>query len=321
MNITVKKRTRIAEIIVGIVIVYFSFINFRNLYRMYVPNIDYIDKEAISYLFIPALYTPFSFVFAVMLTLRQYHSKPIKILYCITVLGLLLNTIGGLVLLGHFFEPYSHFTEYLSFRNTPHIYILLAYLTLLLILTAAVVGFLTMNRNIVWKSRKKLLTYTYVMTSIYIAQSLITSQSSFYVIMLFMLPCLIQDYTENKNTKGIIGCTAFVAKPILPVLIGYIYAHYASSPAGGHSFLETLQIKTYSEQNDSFIFFMNCLHILLVLLTPLMIFERNVGEVEETTSKIGIIKKLDSVLFKDDEDTDDDEYEYEYEDEEEYDNR
>ena len=157
------------------------------------------------------------------------------------------------------------------------------------------------------------------MTSIYIAQSLITSQSSFYVSMLFMLPCLIQDYTENKNTKGIIGCTAFVAKPILPVLIGYIYAHYASSPAGGHSFLEILQIKTYSEQNDSFIFFMNCLHILLVLLTPLMIFERNVGEVEETTSKIGIIKKLDSVLFKDDEDTDDDEYEYE--DEEEYDNR
>ena len=51
MNITVKKRTRIAEIIVGIVIVYFSFINFRHLYRMYVPNIDYIDKEAISSLY------------------------------------------------------------------------------------------------------------------------------------------------------------------------------------------------------------------------------------------------------------------------------
>ncbi|MBR6996572.1 MAG: hypothetical protein IKH96_11230 [Ruminococcus sp.] len=309
MNITVKKRTRIAEIIVGIVLICFSVMSFRSFWLIYFPDMSYFRLRITPYLLIPVLSTLFRILLAVMLMFRLYHSLPVKILYCITVPGLLLNSRGGSILLGYFFEPYSVFTASGSYYENHDLILFTDILMFLLVLAAAVVAFLTMNRNIVWKSRKHLLIYTYAITGLYMAQSLIRLHD-YFAVLLFMLPCLMQDYTVNKNTKGITGCAAFALKPVLPAVIGYFYAHYYDGMASGFSYITTGKSNISSNGSEQYILFMACLNILLVLLTPLMLFERKCTEAEDVAQ----VKKSKS----DDEEDDDDEYdEDEYEDDEE----
>ncbi len=179
MNITVKKRTRIAEIFVGIVLICFSVLSFRSFWLMYFPDMSYFRLRITPYLLIPVLSTLFRILLAVMLIFRLYHSLPVKILYCITVPGLLLNSRGGSILLGYFFEPYSVFTASGSYYENHDLIMLTDILMFLLVLAAAVIAFLTMNRNIVWKSRKHLLIYTYAITGLYMAQSLIRLQADY----------------------------------------------------------------------------------------------------------------------------------------------
>lgn len=310
MNITVKKRTRIAEIIVGIVLICFSVMSFRSFWLMYFPDMSYFKLRITPYLLIPVLSTLFRILLAVMLIFRLYHSLAVKILYCITVPGLLLNSRGGSILLGYFFEPYSVFTASGSYYENHDLILFTDILMFLLVLAAAVIAFLTMNSNIVWKSRKHLLIYTYAITGLYMAQSLIRLHD-YYAVLLFMLPCLMQNYTVNKNTKGITGCIAFAVKPVLPAVIGYFYAHYYDSMVSGFSYITTGKSNISSGGSDHYTLFMACLNILLVLLTPLMLFERKCTEAEDVAQ----VKKRKS----DDDDDEDDEYEdddeYEYDDE------
>ena len=315
MNITVKKRTRIAEIIVGIVLICFSVMSFRSFWLIYFPDMSYFRLRITPYLLIPVLSTLFRILLAVMLIFRLYHSLPIKILYCITAPGLLLNSIGGSILLGYFFEPYSAFSVSGSYYENHDLIMLTDILMFLLVLAAAVIAFLTMNRNIVWKSRKHLLIYTYATTGLYMAQSLI-SLADYYAVLLFMLPCLMQDYTVNKNTKGITGCAAFALKPVLPAAIGYFYAHYYDGMVSGFSYITTGKSNISSNGSEQYILFMTCLNILLVLLAPLMLFERKCTEAEDVAQ----VKKLSSDdEDEDDDDEDDDEYEDDEEDEDESD--
>ena len=306
MNITVKKRTRIAEIIVGIVLICFSLLSFRSFWLIYFPDMSYFKLRITPYLLIPILSTLFRILLAVMLIFRLYHCLPVKILYCITAPGLLLNSIGGSILLGYLFEPYSVFTASGSYYENHDLLMLTDILMFLLVLAAAVIAFLTMNRNIVWKSRKHLLIYTYAITGLYMAMSLMRLQADYFALLLFMLPCLMQDYTVNKNTKGITGCAAFALKPVLPVAIGYFYAHYYDGMVSGFSYITTGKSNISSNGSEQYILFMTCLNILLVLLAPLMLFERKCTEAEDVAQ----VKKLSSDdEDEDDDDEDDDEYE------------
>ena len=308
MNITVKKRTRITEIIVGIVLICFSLLSFRSFWLIYFPDMSYFRLRITPYLLIPVLSALFRILLAVMLIFRLYHSLPVKILYCITVPGLLLNSRGGSILLGYFFEPYSVFTASGSYYDNHDLILFTDILMFLLVLAAAVVAFLTMNRNIVWKSRKHLLIYTYAITGLYMAMSLIRLHD-YFAVLLFMLPCLMQDYTVNKNTKGITGCAAFALKPVLPAVIGYFYAHYYDGMASGFSYITTGKSNISSGGSDRYTLFMACLNILLILLAPLMLFERKCTEAEDVAQ----VKKLSS---DDEDEDDDDEADDEYEDDE-----
>ena len=134
MNITVKKRTRIAEIIVGIVLICFSLLSFRSFWLIYFPDMSYFKLRITPYLLIPVLSTLFRILLAVMLIFRLYHCLPIKILYCITAPGLLLNSIGGSILLGYFFEPYSAFSVSGSYYENHDLIMLTDILMFLLVL-------------------------------------------------------------------------------------------------------------------------------------------------------------------------------------------
>ena len=79
MNITVKKRTRIAEIIVGIVLICFSVMSFRSFWLMYFPDMSYFKLRITPYLLIPVLSTLFRILLAVMLIFRTLRNTALML--------------------------------------------------------------------------------------------------------------------------------------------------------------------------------------------------------------------------------------------------
>ena len=113
---------------------------------------------------------------------------------------------------------YNYFTSYMIGRMPDSL--MIQNISNNLILGAAIViGFLTINRIIKWKSRIRLLIYIYVLIALIAAMGI----HDWSLAVIILLPILMQEYTEKTDIKGIVGEIAIIASIIVPILIPYQY--------------------------------------------------------------------------------------------------
>lgn len=325
-KITVEKRNRIFEIIAGLIFAYFSIDAFIKYFKTYVLvynefSWDYV-KELLSFenswiLVLTFISMLFPAVIGLMIIIRKYNRLWLKIPFVITAAAGVISSSGTIIVWGYFIDDFSYLRKYLE-TNVIQCCVLATILELICI----AVAYLTINRKIVWKSRKRLLIYTFIAVGASLFLQTVTKYASVSVIAI-LLPSFMQGYTEKSSKKGILGETAILITPLSPYFFKFLLnkiADPAKENMYNFFFGTDPAIDLRGENYYRCVAFIT---IIVTLLMPLMLFERKMEvEHEENAENGGIIKKLDSVLFKNNDESDedgDDEFEYdddEYEDEE-----
>lgn len=210
---TTAKRNRIIEITTGFILIAQSL-------KVEYKTIQYCDPDLnFHWLNVLTSRTLLLFCFGellyiligIMLVFRAYRRLPLKIAYCIMGLVAFVFSSKAMIL-------YNYFTSYMIGRMPESL--MIQYIGGNLILGAAIViGFLTINRNIKWKSRIRLLIYTYVLIALIVTMGIHDWSMS----VIILLPIFMQEYTEKTDTKGIIGEIAIIASILVPILITYQY--------------------------------------------------------------------------------------------------
>ena len=105
----------------------------------------------------------------------------------------------------------------------------------------------------------------------------------------------LQEYTEEKDKKGLIGGISLIAGIVLPMALFYVYRRFLSSQiyssAGNSSFLDYL-----SSSDDGYYIVKTVINVLmyvLLLIAPLMIFERKCSEAEIAAAENAQREKYD----------------------------
>jgi hypothetical protein len=315
-KITVEKRNRIFEIIIGILLIIVPLKKIYDIKALYSIDPSYLlNFEILKFFVLPVIGILFLAFAGMMIMLRKYDALWLKIAFGITAAAAVFTSYGGMIIRGYFHESLYSMLTVLTPTFQKWIYIIVT----IAMAAGAVVALLTMNGKIVWSSRHKLLTYTYFMIFLCAFRCIAENNIDLTSVIIFMFPCLMQKTKDKQDLKGIVGQLAMLVAEILPDLSYYIYkksleqkynaslgdlANYSSSL----SFIRD-KYNTYSDILRIFL-------IALVLLIPLIIFERQVGdETESSENRILSKSKLNNLLFNNDEDAEEEDNEYEDEDE------
>ena len=208
-----QKRIRIFEITTGLILIAQSL-------RVEYKTIQYCDSDFNFHLLnVLTSRTLLLFCFGelfyilvgIMLVFRAYRRLPLKIAYCFMGVVAFVFSSRAMIL-------YNYFTSYMI-GKMPESSIIQEIGGSLILGAAIVIGFLTINRNIAWKSRIRLLTYAYVLIALIVAMGI----HDWSLAVIILLPIFMQEYTEKTDTKGIIGEIAIIASILVPILITYQY--------------------------------------------------------------------------------------------------
>ena len=300
---TVGKRNRIIEIIAGILLIVFTLDSTYKTLGLYMPNYSFasmsgMSGEMKSMLLTFALGSLFFVFVGAMMIFRAYRRTPMKIAYCITGLAAFLSSSGVLLIISYFGKGSS------GFSGSVPLSLIIKYICVSLITGAEiVVGFLTINRNIIWKSRKSLMIYAYILMAVRIVVGGFDWMSAIVI----LLPFFMQEYTEEKDKKGFVGGISLITGIVLPMALFYVYRRffwvsYTSSSNGKLTFLDYL-----SRSDDGYYIVktaVNLLMYVLLLIAPLLIFERKCSEAEiaaaekDAEVKVAVIDDTDASAAK-----------------------
>ncbi|MBP5433565.1 hypothetical protein [Ruminococcus sp.] len=161
---------------------------------------------------------------------------------------------------------------------------------------AIFIGFMAMNRNNIWKSRKHILIYTYIVLGLL---AVINAFNLLTACVIF-LPLLMQDSTVNKSKKAIAGETALV----ILFLPKWVAEHIVKLLLhGGSEFRKLLtgvrRVSKYSDDSYLYIYVMILL-LALAFLAPLMVFERAFNGTERQPVVIDNADKAENTETKED---------------------
>lgn len=316
---TTHKRIRIFEIIVGIILIVLSLYSLKTNLKAYFPFSDHISWNEIKEFFsikyswlatINLVAMLLQTVVGLMLITRKYNKLWLKIPFGITAVSTVLSSYIVWLIVGKLcgdvdtsdFSRYFDKPEFICFILAPLINIM-----------GIVVAFLTINKKIVWKSRKALLIYSLAGITASIILSAISYLAAISTIF-FLIPCFTQPYASKRSIKGIIGEIAMIFSMLSYYIVRWLVnTIYDSENETFYNFFfgpnPAIDLRHFDVQS-----FLQWAARLIALLIPLILFERQMGELkeEEASEHISVIKKLDTVLFKNNDDEEDDE---EYEDE------
>lgn len=215
-----------------------------------------------------------------MLILRAYRRTTFKIAYCVTGLATLACTGGGILIRGWLGDK--------NYEMIGHIPLPLIawYLGAALVVGAVmVIGFMTVNRNIIWKSRKHLLIYSYIAMGLLF----ITGDLNWKTAILVLLPFFMQDKTAQTDKMGIIGEISLLAGYVVPIALMYSFRVYYQSGYANGSFLGYLNLNR--GRYTSIAYAILLLMYVLLFISPLMVFERvcrenELAEAEKTAVEV-----------------------------------
>jgi hypothetical protein len=312
-KISVEKRNRIFEIITGIIIIYLSLDAFMTNLKVFFPSREYVSWATIKEIFaldyswllvLNFIAILLNTVIGAMLITRKYSKLWLQIPLCITAASALITSRGSLTALGYFIDDFAYMHKYFD-----SVIILCSLSSTLLNLIYFVVAFLTINKKIVWRSRKSLLIYTFIAVGVSLFLKVSTPYASVSIFTI-LLPSFMQNYTEKSSKKGILGEAAILLFPLSPYFFKFLLKKIAD-PAKENMYNFFFGTNPAIDlSGDNYQRYTLFISILLMLLMPLMLFERKMElDTEKESSGTGIVKKLDSILFKDDDGYDNDEYE------------
>ncbi|SEH46913.1 hypothetical protein SAMN02910265_00851 [Ruminococcus flavefaciens] len=328
---TTQKRNRIFEMILGVILIVLSLISFKSFIRSYFPYSRHISWDDIKDFFsmgknavlatINLIAVLFQAVFGLMLITGKYTKSWLQIPLAITAAARIISTyiVWLIIELITGDIKYSDFSRY--FATKQFICLIIAPLIEAI---GIIVAFMTINKKIVWKSRKSLLIYSLAGTAASIILSAVTNLAAVSA-LIFLIPCFVQPYASKRSIKGIIAEIAAILCSLSYYIVRWLINKiYDSENEALYNFFfgtnPAIDLRHFDVRS-----FLEWALRLTSLLIPLILFERQVGELkeEEASEHISVIKKLDAVLFKNnDEEADDDEYseeDDEYSDEEESD--
>ncbi|MBP5578223.1 MAG: hypothetical protein J6X56_01875 [Ruminococcus sp.] len=252
---TIKKRTRILEIIAALLMIRPTFSTLSILF-------SYHDIEAISnnlkYYF-PSLFATIALV--IVIITRKYDRIWSKLLVLTSLAAYFYSdkNINYLKGFGDSVRAFSHDTV-----------LLLEYLFHVLLfivgITAGIILVLTMFGKIKWKKRTSLIIYTYIMIGIMTLGALNYGFSNVYYIELVLMPCLIYELQEKRDIKAIAGWAGVLVTALSDTVFDYLTEKAKNDLDEG--FLDYLNYSTKYERLRSLVF------IVGIILIPLIMFER-----------------------------------------------
>ena len=256
MKITPLIRNRTAEIITGILLTIYTLSTAYSTLKLFVPDFSFhwLNGQELRILVIYVAACLFYVVIGAMFVFKAYRILPMKIAYCITGIAALACSGGGLIIRGFLGEE-----KFKSIDQLPISYTVRYLGETVIICAVMIIGFMTINRNIIWKSRKHLLIYSYIALGLIAVIRALDWTS----VCTILLPLFMQDSSGKDDTKGIIGSAAIVAIDALPRLTNYMQRHLPIT--GAPAFSTGLKIVLF----------------VLAFLTPLMVFERELREDEK----------------------------------------
>lgn len=213
MKTIIAIRSRIIEITTGLILIALSLRAEYKTIQYCAPDLNFhwlnvlTSKTLLAYCFGELFYI----LIGIMLVFRAYRKLPLKIAYCITGATAFAFSSEALIL-------YNYFTSYIIGRMPTSLMIQNVSANMLLG-AAIVIGFMTINRNITWRSRKHLLIYTYLLMALIVVMGIHDWTSA----VIILLPTFMQEHTEKTDIRGIIGGIAIIASILVPELITYQY--------------------------------------------------------------------------------------------------
>lgn len=262
MKLSVPLRNRITEIAAGILLIILTLQGAYSTLRVYAPGNSVInsfaqaDGQTLRNMVLYLIASLFFVILGAMLIFKAYRFLPLRILYCITAVAVLATTGGGMLIRGLCGE------ELLSDAKEMPFSYMIRYLAESLILCAVIViGLLSCSRKITWRTRGALLAYAFI--TLIILALFKTLDRTYLLIVL--LPFFIQDSTNEKDTKGIIGNSALLISFLLPYIMSLVFR--------------------FTGLSDNVIIVLNAVLLILAFLTPLMIFERDPREIITNVKK------------------------------------
>jgi hypothetical protein len=304
---TTQKRIRIFEIIVGIILIALSIQSIKTFIWIYFGYADHITWERIKDFFSSGKYSLmktfeliamlFQIVIGLMLITRKYSKSWLRIPFVITAAARILSSYIVWLIIGQITGDikFSDYSQYIADKR----FICLIIAPLIEII-GIVMAFLTIKKKIVWKSRKKLLLYTLAGITASIIISAITYNASVSM-LIFLIPCFVQPYASKRSIKGIIGEIAVIFSTLSYYIIRWlINTIYDPENEAFYNFFfgtnPAIDLRHFSVQS-----LLQWTARIIALLMPLLLFERQVGEFkEEPSESVSVIKKLDAVLFRND---------------------
>ena len=304
---TTQKRIRIFEIIVGVILIALSIQSIKTFIWIYFGYADHITWERIKEFFSSGKYSLmqtfeliamlFQIVIGLMLITRKYSKSWLRIPFVITAAARILSSYIVWLIIGQITGDikFSDYSQYIADKR----FICLIIAPLIEII-GIVVAFLTIKKKIVWKSRSKLLLYTLAGITASIIISAITYNASVSM-LIFLIPCFVQPYASKRSIKGIIGEIAVIFSTLSYYIIRWlINTIYDPENEAFYNFFfgtnPAIDLRHFSVQS-----LLQWTARIIALLMPLLLFERQVGEFkEEPSESVSVIKKLDAVLFRND---------------------
>lgn len=321
---TTQKRTRIFDILIGLILLFFSIQNFTKVFSLYFPSGIRIELSSSSLLLmlliVVSCFPPF--FWSILIISKKYNKRWAKIGFIISSLIYLIDSSKAYVIVRYFVNDRLREYERSVYSSSELFMIYISWtISVLLFIVGAVVVSLTMFKKLKWKSRKQLLIYTYVMLLLLSITNLKVNSVNFFVLVFLLIPCFMNGGTKQPNQKALIGEAAILIVPFISKAVLAFYSNIsdpnnknASNFFNGPNAL--IDISRF-DVNDMFGF----AFLILAFLIPLMLYEREIGTYEESSSSsISLLQKINSILFKNDDEEDEKYEEYENEDEDNDDN-
>ncbi len=255
---TVKKRTRILEIITALLMIRPALL----LSQIF----SYHDAEiirSILKLAFPMLLA--SVALAIVIITRKYYRTWAKLLVITSLAANFCtdNNFRYLKNIGSCIRAYSYSPS-----------LLLEYLfgtfLFLLVIAAGVILFLAMFGKIKWKSRKSLIIYAYIMTGIMALGALAFRIHNIYYAELVMMTCLIYELQEKSDSNAVIGWAGALAAAVSDIFFDFYTDKVQSIPADGG----LLDYLNYVNPTIKYEGIRSLIFAAAILLIPLILFER-----------------------------------------------
>lgn len=250
MKITTTIRNRITEIIIGLILITISLRSVYLTIQLYAPhfNFHWLDGSAAKTFLSYCIGELFYICVGAMLLFRTYGRLPLKIAYCITGFVCFISSYG-VRCLENYFSPYI-------IGSIPAPYMISYICNSLILGTAIVIGFMTLNRNMIWSSHKRLMICIYALTVL----SVLMNSHDWTLAVIILLPLFMQKDAVRKDKRGFIGEISIISSVIVPMAISHLYKDSSD--------LYSTYVKIAIIRVSMYVF---------LLLAPLMVFERECG--------------------------------------------